>query len=301
MNRIYFWGLLAFVLVLFMSPCVKADPAETVHKAAQTGDEASVLNQLRMSPGALHIRDGGGRTPLLTAISAGQVGVVKLLLDHEADANAVDDRGWGSLHHAAYHGGRRTAGRGMRLELIKLLLNAGADPGARDAQGRTVYHVAAVLGHLDLLQHLPVQGPHVRIKDKLGRSPLHLAAQGNHVGVITWLVEQGVSHEADFTGHTPLHLAAERFREAATRALLRHGAKVDAVNNEGRTPLHLLASSGPAVEELDKLRAATAEVLLLHGADVNARDARGHTSLGIAESKHLTDFAQVLRERGGAQ
>ena len=49
-------------------------------------------------------------------------------------------------------------------------------------------------------------------------------------------------HGTDENGHTPLHHAAARGREAVARVLLAAGAVRNATDDEGRTPLHLAAN-----------------------------------------------------------
>jgi len=72
------------------------------------------------------------------------------------------------------------------------------------------------------------------------------------------------------------------------RALLDHGAKVNAENNRGETPLHRL-SRGKVGECL-----RVARLLLERGADINAR-AKGHaTPFHLASDIRSFDVAQIL-------
>src|SRR5690606_6155281 len=87
-----------------------------------------------------------------------------------------------------------------------------------------------------------------------------------------WLIAAGADTEArDQLGQTALHLAAPNRRLHAVAALVEGGARLDAVDELGRTPLMraLAASAQPELIEL----------LLAAGADPDLRDAHGWTTL----------------------
>ena len=129
---------------------------------------------------------------------------------------------------------------------------------------------------------------------------MHDAAMYNHADVIGWLLKKGADlKSADKEGDTPLHLAALRFKEKATRVLISAGADVDAKNARGATPLHVAASAGPEEVEVDRLLVKVATVLLDSGADVNAADLSGATPLHYDLERGHGNLAELLRLRGG--
>ncbi|KAL8943709.1 MAG: hypothetical protein Q9216_000908 [Gyalolechia sp. 2 TL-2023] len=105
--------------------------------------------------------------------------------------------------------------------------------------------------------------------------PLHLAeltalgyaiASGNQIGVsdgirgnLRWLLS-----EADYSGNTPLHIAATGPSIEILEALLVNGASVHLRNKAGRTPLFLAASAGL----LDHVRLLRASGAHLHAGEV---------------------------------
>lgn len=80
-----------------------------------------------------------GWTPLMRAIHEGRTDVVRLLVQRARPVlEARDEQDATALHHAAVVGSTESA---------RLLLERGADPGARDRAGRTPAMVATGAGH----------------------------------------------------------------------------------------------------------------------------------------------------------
>jgi Ankyrin repeats (3 copies)/Ankyrin repeats (many copies) len=104
-----------------------------------------------------------------------------------------------------------------------------------------------------------------------GQTAMHFAAEQDRTGVIDFLVASRANVNARAAGGTsPLHLASSRGRLAAVKALLRHGADPNAVDERG-TPLLRALLQGSA---------DIATVLLDQGADPNVRSpADGYTAL----------------------
>lgn len=122
---------------------------------------------------------GAGTTPLLRAAKAGDVAVVKMLLEQGADAKVATRNGVTAVAMAANVGTREEdmTGRGktqkQAIEVIKLLKDAGASLEAADNQGRTPAHGAALWGLTDVVKFLADSGARIDAKDKRGFTPLH--------------------------------------------------------------------------------------------------------------------------------
>ena len=171
--------------------------------------------------------------PLWDAIDAKDASAVRGALGGGADPSAArqgDPRQRPPLHVAAAKG----AG-----DIVSLLLEAGADPMARDAQGKTALHWAH---HPAAAQALLEAGVPVSVEDSDGDSPLFVACCGQDTvdeltvaAVVRLLIAAGADPNAGDS--KPLHMAAFGGREVVAAALLESGADVNLPEAGGYTPL----------------------------------------------------------------
>ncbi|KAG2491664.1 hypothetical protein HYH03_010033 [Edaphochlamys debaryana] len=99
-----------------------------------------------LGPGAAHVRDEYGNTPLHVAAHHLHPEAVRLLLLAGADVNARDSEGYTPLHEAVRHLEHWLHAEGLsegeapprgEAEVVELLLRAGADPHAATRAGQT--------------------------------------------------------------------------------------------------------------------------------------------------------------------
>lgn len=155
-------------------------------------------------------------------------------------------------------------------KVIAILLKAGADVNARDLNGETVAAVAAEFKNPEVFTTLLKLGDNLEA-DTNSITPLMDAAMRNRVDVLIALLNAGAKIEAqDYHGWTPLMLAGT---PEVTTVLLKAGANLTARDGDGRTAL-MLAAEFKSPEMIT--------VLLKAGADVEARDTNGMTPLMYA-------------------
>jgi ankyrin repeat protein len=234
------------------------------------------MMRLLLDRGA-HINEPSGNhtTPLLIALLNGQVAMATELLDRGADPNAADDYHRAALfaaidlrnfNHEKY-GDLPTDGRDP-LDLIKTLLKKSANPNLQtdtfpvhglmqfDASwvnfdGETPFVRAALSGDIEVMRLLLENGADPNIATTQGSTAL-MAASG-----INWIPGQTYTRsEADYVeavklcldrdapvnasnslGLTAMHGAANRGWVSIMQILADHGAKIDAKDKEGRTPM----------------------------------------------------------------
>jgi uncharacterized protein len=120
-----------------------------------------------------------GQTPFMRAALAGDVAVMRALLDKGADPNVKSVAGITALIAAAGAGWVQnqtyTEPKESSLEAVKLCVEKGADVNAAMTSGVTALHAAALRGLDDIVAFLVEKGAKLDAKDTQGRTPLTYA------------------------------------------------------------------------------------------------------------------------------
>nr|BDT34765.1 ankyrin repeat domain-containing protein [Myxococcus sp. MH1] len=213
---------------------------------------------------------------LLAAIEASNAKDVAKQLAAGANPNTVDAKGYPALHSAASEGS---------LELVRLLLDAGADVHAQDSDGAIALSFATAQSGdegVALVRLLIDKGSNVnqRWNDEAGSTVLtDLFGEDNEApseDILAVLLKAGVDVNApNGQEETPLMLAATfKDQPKLTELLLEHGASVETVNDRGWTALMWAIRAG---------NEGAVERLIAKGANVNhlATDDEGDTALTL--------------------
>uniref|UniRef100_A0A8C4GQS4 Euchromatic histone-lysine N-methyltransferase 2 n=1 Tax=Dicentrarchus labrax TaxID=13489 RepID=A0A8C4GQS4_DICLA len=209
-----------------------------LHAAAQRG-LLEVCYMLVQAGAQVDAQDKDLRTPLLEAIINNHIEVAHYLVQNGACVyHVVSEDGYTGLHHAAKLG---------NLETVNMLLETGqVDVNAQDSGGWTPIIWAAEHKHVDVIKALLNRGADVTINDKELNVCLHWAAYAGNVDIAELVLNSGCSlTSVNMHGDTPLHIAArEGYLECVTLFLSR-GADIDIMNREGDTPLTLARADTP--------------------------------------------------------
>ena len=159
------------------------------------------------------------------------------------------------------------AAAGYRVEIVRLLLLAGADPNAAANHRRS--------------------------------GPLHYAADGfisspawdakKQVATLCCLLDKGANiHSQDKNGATPLHRAVRTRCAAAVRCLLRAGSDPTLRNKSGSTPFHLaVQNTGRGGTGAEVARGAQRQIIrsfLSFGLNPALKNSKGKSVLDCARS-----------------
>ena len=126
-----------------------------------------------------------GTTPFLRAAKTGDVGAMRVLLDHGADPKLTTDEGVTALMAAAGQGwrfGDSQIPERDALEGVKLCLALGLEVNAVNHNKQTALHGAADRGADSIVRYLAEHGANLDPTDASGQTPLDVALGGEARG-----------------------------------------------------------------------------------------------------------------------
>jgi len=94
------------------------------------------------------------------------------------------------------------------LDIVKILIEKGANINYRGIYGDTSLNLVSIKGHLEIMKYLIDNGANIESKNENGNTPLSLAVKWSHVEIVKFLIEKGANiNVKDINGNTPLSLA----------------------------------------------------------------------------------------------
>jgi uncharacterized protein len=219
---------------------------------------------------------------LADAIVRGNVDLMRAYLVQDGDPCLTErETGTSLLHEAAYY---------KQLEIVTLLVGAGADVNARDVDQRQPLALALQYpeeGDITLatpdglsVQQVPPVERDLLVQMQIAKLLLDAGAEVNPPKA-----KGRVSEAAFYSWKPPLSLAVEAGSLAVVKLLLARGAHVNAEDYFLCTPLMAAAHAGWA---------DIVALLLAKGADASLRDRRGRTALQVSLDEGQDEIAALL-------
>lgn len=182
------------------------------------------------------------------------------------------------------------------LDQCNAMLNDGADPNVRDADGdRFPIHWAAARGYTKIIEALIAAGANQYAQDGSNRTPATLASEAEQPGVRN-LLQYGppkpdTKQVYDGMDGPSLHVALNQ--PAMLKHYLLAGGVADVYDRDNdRTPLHWAAARGAV---------RCAELLLASGAELDRKDALGRTPKALAYDFNQRELYDFLAQAEGPE
>lgn len=130
---------------------IDRDGRSELHYAPQhkpEGEQKALAERLIAEGCDVDLQDARGWTPLHFAAQEWSAPVAAILIKKGASVNLQDENGNTPLSNAVFN----SRGRG---ELIRILIEAGADPDIENAYGMSPRELADTIANFDVKQHIP--------------------------------------------------------------------------------------------------------------------------------------------------
>ena len=179
-----------------------------------------------------------------------------------------------------------------QLDKVKIVLKYYSEyVNAQDHDLDTGLMRASSIGHIEIINLLINAGADVNAQNEESATALIEASYiHNNLEVIRLLINAGANVNAqDYDGNTPVIIASQRGNLELLGLLINSGANVNAQDYDGNTPV-IIASKMGNIELL--------ELLINAGADPNIKNKENKTALTYASNNRHTEIVNLLRQAG---
>jgi ankyrin repeat protein len=289
----------------------------TAQLAVKQGQIEKIQQYLDFNLKYVYCKDWNDSTLLHKAAQYARADIVELLLEKGADANLAFN-GRAPLQIAIeseYVDADRTpeslkAFKKQRLITVRTLLKHAAKIDYVNEAGEQALHIAAKLGHAELVEELLKQGADLEVKveatekatNNFARTALIMAVRyAKDKPTVHLLLNSGADpNRIDVvTGHTPLQLVVncqdDKVQLAQlkllTQLLLKYKADINQLSEDDlqQTALHFAVTQH---------QLALIELLIAHGADLSIQNAKKMMPIALAAKQGDADLVKFLHEKG---
>ena len=269
-------------ILLFFSGLSHANHVSIVSEPRGTDYEEVIRNLVSKSSLQslkklnINMRGNSGGTVLHLVVKEGYLEFAKKLIQAGASKTIKDYEGYLPLHYAV---------QSQKKELIRLLVDENTVK-VKDNEGETALDKAVKEGHLEIVEILIYAGADPSDQNKKGQTSLHHAVLLEHEYLIEYLMTQDAINKPDNNGQTPLELATQIKNEEIIEILKQGGAKLNikAYTKNKVQGLKKITPSPPLKKpQTQNLKKGVIDKTLSQifstDFDINEQDSRGHALL----------------------
>lgn len=161
------------LLILLLGVSCLSYAQSDIFEAARSGNVEDAMAMAEINPDTLTAESSAGYTPLILACYYDHLKFVRYLVEQGVEVNGEEGTST-ALQAASYKG---------FTELAKFLLEAGADPDTRDANGMSPLHYASQFNHVEIVKLLVTHNADTDVQDSNGHSPADIARLLEHTEV----------------------------------------------------------------------------------------------------------------------
>ena len=301
--------LVSFLIIKGADTEVRNNEGDTALHVAIKNDAIDAAKVLAIVHGDIFAKDAEENTALEIALAKGPEWYEAMITSQTGKIRDVD--GESIVHYFVKTRDEMAIERCIQVDVpISVRDNYGLTPldlAFKSAENSASVRIAA---RLLLAGATPVRGDFAYFEDAVrthnmilrfndGQTPLHIATIDGHTGIVDYILKEhtavrieDILSAQDISGATPLHEAVRYGRVDIARLLLAAGAKVNAMDSLGKTPILLIipASAQQAMYPL----------LIKSRANVNQKDMYGDTVLHVATMANAPVNTLALLVSNGA-
>ncbi|XP_067653215.1 serine/threonine-protein phosphatase 6 regulatory ankyrin repeat subunit B-like [Haliotis asinina] len=255
-----------------------------LHWACQGGSVKIVKYIITQNIVDINGSDGNNMTPLLLAAYHGNIDVLGLLIEKGANTLAVNQRSRDSLHLSCIGG---------HVDTVKYVLSqTSVDINSKDCENMTPVLLAAYYGKREVFDILVKMGADLSVIDEDGDNILHWACHGGNVKIVTYILIQNIvdiNSKGD-ENMTPVMLAAYHGKNEAFDILVKKGADLSIIDEDGDNILHSACHGG-------NVKIVT-YILMQNIVDINCKGDEEMTAVLIAAYHAKKEAFDNLVKRG---